>query len=403
MEEYVTLEIKEARVLNVTCPGMTDGKKCDAPFSAKDIKEIVKDKNILDKYERFLKLKTNDNFTECPYCNQMQKGTRRQPRVVCERKECGKTFCFIHSAAHPNETCAEYKRKNKERFAADRKYLDENSIYCPNMFCRTPIYKTSGCNHMTCSRCASEFCYLCGGLYMGGLHFHELNCLGCPNQQSSDGGPNSNKSWRRSLKSLFGWPLMLILCSCPLACLLGLFLCFEACWAALFALCLPCILVKNCRLMRRESRRSVDEFRTVACAGPVFCGLMWRACGCGMAGCRCCLQVKWLYHPWLYSDRKDVEKAPTVQIVRKLAEFLSEHKGKAGAMRLRHVRAAQNDAADESQVRRAGVRAGPRAYSRGERECGRLPDAFYPQDGETMSSRELARCYGNAAMGCATA
>eukprot|EP00457_Paulinella_chromatophora_P005058 gb/GEZN01005071.1/.p1 GENE.gb/GEZN01005071.1/~~gb/GEZN01005071.1/.p1 ORF type:complete len:520 (+),score=29.64 gb/GEZN01005071.1/:181-1560(+) len=294
MEDYVSLEIKEARVLNITCPGLTKGKKCDAPFSAKDIKEIVKDKNILEKYERFIKIKTNSNFIECPDCHHLQKGNRRSPVMHCERKECNKEFCFFHSAAHPGISCYEYKRKNKKQFAEDREYLDKNSIYCPNRFCRTPIFKHSGCNHMTCSRCAAEFCYLCGGMYMFGLHFHEYNCLGCPDQQSSGGGPNSNRSWKRCVKELFGWPLMLILCSCPLAFVFAIFLCFEACWAACFALCLPCLAGFSCNLFRHnQSQQEWEQFGQVACVGPVMCGVLLRGCGCGLPG-QCCVRQRWL-------------------------------------------------------------------------------------------------------------
>lgn len=41
----MSLEIKEARVLDVHCPGFKgDGKPCDAPISNADIKSIVDEK-----------------------------------------------------------------------------------------------------------------------------------------------------------------------------------------------------------------------------------------------------------------------------------------------------------------------------------------------------------------------
>eukprot|EP00808_Paulinella_micropora_P003962 g24152.t1 len=108
----------------------------------------------------------------------------------------------------------------------------------------------------------------------------------------------------------------------------------------------------------------------------------------------------------LYSDRKDVENAPTVQIVRKLAEFLSEHKGKAGAMRLRHVRAAQNDAADRVAKYDALVYELGREPTADEKEsAGAYPDAFYPQDGETdvkQGTGEVLRERGNGLRDCVT-
>ena len=45
------------------------------------------------------------------------------------------------------------------------------------------IEKTSGCNHMTCSRCNTEFCYVCGDRYLQvkflGGHESRFSVLGC--------------------------------------------------------------------------------------------------------------------------------------------------------------------------------------------------------------------------------
>ncbi|KXS21338.1 RWD-domain-containing protein [Gonapodya prolifera JEL478] len=41
-----------------------------------------------------------------------------------------------------------------------RKWLVENSKDCPE--CGLHVQKSDGCNHMTCSRCKTHFCYLCG-------------------------------------------------------------------------------------------------------------------------------------------------------------------------------------------------------------------------------------------------
>jgi len=52
---------------------------------------------------------------------------------------------------------------------------------CPNDRCNIPIYKSEGCNHMTCSHCRTEFCYICGdelprddnGRYSTVMHFNQ--------------------------------------------------------------------------------------------------------------------------------------------------------------------------------------------------------------------------------------
>ena len=42
----------------------------------------------------------------------------------------------------------------------NRKWLDLSTTKCPH--CATSIEKSYGCNHVTCSRCSTHFCYLCG-------------------------------------------------------------------------------------------------------------------------------------------------------------------------------------------------------------------------------------------------
>merc|ERR1719266_2741078 len=42
----------------------------------------------------------------------------------------------------------------------DDQYLRDNASKCPN--CNTFIQKTEGCNKMTCLKCNTYFCYLCG-------------------------------------------------------------------------------------------------------------------------------------------------------------------------------------------------------------------------------------------------
>jgi len=43
---------------------------------------------------------------------------------------------------------------------ANDEWLKSNAQLCPQ--CETAIEKSMGCNHMTCTRCKTHFCYLCG-------------------------------------------------------------------------------------------------------------------------------------------------------------------------------------------------------------------------------------------------
>jgi hypothetical protein len=83
--------------------------------------------------------------------------------VVCG---CGRSFCFGCGAApaHDPASCGEWAEFGlllAERRAADSEdWIAANTTRCRR--CRTPIQRTFGCNHMRCTRCTREFCYVCG-------------------------------------------------------------------------------------------------------------------------------------------------------------------------------------------------------------------------------------------------
>ncbi|CAG7847378.1 SubName: Full=Related to ring finger protein 14 {ECO:0000313/EMBL:CCA75181.1} [Serendipita indica DSM 11827] len=49
--------------------------------------------------------------------------------------------------------------KFKEEMETEN-WLKSSTTNCPN--CSTSVEKSMGCNHMTCTRCSTHFCYLCG-------------------------------------------------------------------------------------------------------------------------------------------------------------------------------------------------------------------------------------------------
>jgi len=49
------------------------------------------------------------------------------------------------------------------------KWAKSNGVkYCPN--CKRKVQKTIGCDHMTCTKCKYEWCWLCGRNYISGHH-----------------------------------------------------------------------------------------------------------------------------------------------------------------------------------------------------------------------------------------
>ncbi|CAD2221696.1 IBR domain, a half RING-finger domain containing protein, putative [Angomonas deanei] len=61
------------------------------------------------------------------------------------------------------------------------------SLYCPS--CKTRITRTTGCNHMTCSQCRYEFCYVCLGKWSEHANGNYYSC-------ANAGGAGSNTANR---------------------------------------------------------------------------------------------------------------------------------------------------------------------------------------------------------------
>lgn len=147
-------------------------------------------------YAEFLRLVRNQfkqiirnshNNPDCPYttihccrmepiCNNetiYKKSTDGSKLVVCG--ECKMDLCSggcgrIYHGETPCEISLD---------EATNAFVQETSKPCPNPNCNVHIHKTEGCNHMTCSRCRTEFCWICGdelprddrGHYSTALHF----------------------------------------------------------------------------------------------------------------------------------------------------------------------------------------------------------------------------------------
>ena len=106
----------------------------------------------------------------CPDCriNTISKDIN----IACS--SCNLVYCRKCSKReHPDLGCNE-----KPMTADDRKYFYENMTKCPK--CRTPITRAGACIHMTCSKCNTPLCHLCGQLWNNQIGFgHLWDCL-CP-------------------------------------------------------------------------------------------------------------------------------------------------------------------------------------------------------------------------------
>lgn len=190
---------------NIKCPG----NKCTHEFTDDNIKELVSE-GVFNKYLKFkqrAELLKDSGIKWCirPDCEGYMKGTENDLMKECPI--CAFQHCFkCGKAWHPKKSCDQVIEADYEAWAKGREIQ-----LCPS--CKHKIEKIEGCNHMTCSICGYNFCWLCRGKYTSN-HFSAMNPFGCPNLQS---GFNTREEWPMwkiycaRLKGLCFWMMILIL------------------------------------------------------------------------------------------------------------------------------------------------------------------------------------------------
>lgn len=193
MCQYLRVEIYESRV-NITCP------QCTEPLHPNDIKNILGlDVGLFDKYESFMlrrTLVTDPDVRWCPapdcdYCV-IASGCASCPKLKCGRPGCETLFCYhCKQEWHSNQTCDQARAqriksqygstshltKSGVTFVGSQRgeYIQQHASSSPDSLflqrddlkpcpcCRVLIIKMDdgSCNHMTCSVCGTEFCWLC--------------------------------------------------------------------------------------------------------------------------------------------------------------------------------------------------------------------------------------------------
>lgn len=164
--QFLNIKLKEDGLVDfISCPA----ENCEIPVED-DL--VLRFATSSEAQQRFNKMLTN-SFVEqtkkmkwCPGadCNnaiQLESGLQSlNCDVICI---CGSSLCFsCDQDAHGPLSCVllqKWKRLCKED-AATSAYMMKNTVKCPH--CQISTQKISGCNHMTCTKCRGEFCWLCG-------------------------------------------------------------------------------------------------------------------------------------------------------------------------------------------------------------------------------------------------
>ncbi|KAK6165782.1 hypothetical protein SNE40_022633 [Patella caerulea] len=189
-QRYLNLKIQEGDAHHITCPAYD----CSKLVPLETIEKVVS-RPMAIKYLQFdiqAFVESNPDMKWCPYpgCGRAVKlpdldgsaatnaGHPRIPSDTSRGVDCGNEHYFCWEClkeAHEPCSCdnwdkwynkvAEVKPEQmsgteiETESAANCLWLVTNSKPCPN--CKSPIQKNEGCNHMKCSKCKHDFCWVC--------------------------------------------------------------------------------------------------------------------------------------------------------------------------------------------------------------------------------------------------
>ncbi len=201
---------------------------CDVPMSKSEIMDLLSGNNEMkEKYERMrLDVEGSDTKKACPHCSLItdyevpskRKKTEEDVKITCA--QCRHDWCFDCQAPwHAGVTCKQFKKGDKHFHKWTKGQTTAgvaNCQKCPT--CRVFIQRSTGCDHMTCNRCDTHFCYKCGGRFMDipglGDHYDRVSVFGCRNNYLAD-QPIKRKAIRggylgAKVAMLTGYPVLFV-------------------------------------------------------------------------------------------------------------------------------------------------------------------------------------------------
>ncbi|TIA23431.1 hypothetical protein D6C80_00615 [Aureobasidium pullulans] len=176
---HIQVEIDSKMWDQVACP------ECAVVLGYEEVKNMTDAENFT-KYDEAAFRAAISVDPEFRYCmsttcksDQCHPAGIDEPTFCC--RECGHNHCVSCEANwHEGLTCAQYQDTLQRAQEEEESQQEVAKISKPCPKCRVPIQKNNGCDHMTCSRCAYNFCWICSADYIpvlrSGSHHHNVGC-----------------------------------------------------------------------------------------------------------------------------------------------------------------------------------------------------------------------------------
>ena len=169
--DSLSVKIKENKLPSIKCLEYNCKEKLTDDFI---INLLNSDRYLIKIYKRYkleLEIINDPNKKLCPYPNCdsfLELKQKNNKNVKCENNHL---FCFrCLQKPHVNLPCKDSLDESV------MEYSKNNFVKkCPN--CGIVIEKNKGCNHITCTKCEYQWCWLCNKEYKSG-HFKEGKCEG---------------------------------------------------------------------------------------------------------------------------------------------------------------------------------------------------------------------------------
>ena len=169
--DFLSINIKENKLPSIKCLDF----KCKEKLKDKFIINLLNsDIDLIKKYKRYkleLEIINDPNKKLCPYPNcdsYLELKQIRNKDVTCKNNH---TFCFeCLKKPHGKLPCNENLDKSMEEYAKNN-FVKK----CPK--CSIITEKNNGCNHITCTKCGYQWCWLCNQEYNMN-HFKGGKCKG---------------------------------------------------------------------------------------------------------------------------------------------------------------------------------------------------------------------------------
>ena len=168
--EYLKEKINNANVYKISCME----HKCGYILEENFIKSIIgSDKTLEEKYEKFLTRKklmdSNKKMKFCPFPDCDGYAEKKKSKYV--KCNFGHEFCFdCGQEPHGKKKCAKVIDEGFEEWKSHTLVKR-----CP--YCKYWTEKNEGCNHMTCSQCNFQWCWICEKECVAG-HYNFGPCRG---------------------------------------------------------------------------------------------------------------------------------------------------------------------------------------------------------------------------------